>query len=114
MQTRIIYIGIILSVFLLTNGCSSKGIHGYKPKSQDEEAIVSVFKKLEKAWNNQDIEGLIAYYHDDAKSMFSNRRMHTKAQFKNALPSVIARLPESRYLEPSSINISGNEAEVKI
>ncbi len=89
-------------------------MESYEPKSPDEEVIVSVFKELDKTWGDKDIEGHIAFYHDDAKIMVSKGRMLNKTEYKKVLTDYIERFPGGGYLEPTFIDISGNKASVKI
>ena len=111
MQRKLFYISSVLSIFVLIIGCASKGLKSYEPKSPDEEAIVSVLSKFEKARSSYDKEGCMAVLHDDAKLVYGpNSLPATKAEYIKVLPSLH---PGWRFSKPSSIDVSSNTAEVK-
>ena len=117
MQKRLICPTILLSIFLLLNGCLavSTTLNDYKPKSSDEEAIVSQLMKYEKAWNNGDVQGCVDILHDNAKMSYGASEMQArKSEYEKLLPYLMAEYPDFEFSKPNSINISGRSATVKL
>jgi ketosteroid isomerase-like protein len=112
-QRRLIYLTTILSIFLSIIGCTPTYLKDYEPKSLDEEAIVSVLSKFEKARSSEDIEGVLALWHDDAKILYGSGRFTTKPEYKVILAEQMRIFPNITFTGPSVIDVSGNVAKVK-
>jgi hypothetical protein len=71
MKRRGIFITSILFIFLLLieNMGFSADLKDYKPKSPDEEAIVSLLNKWKENWESGNVQGILDMLHDDAKIM---------------------------------------------
>jgi hypothetical protein len=111
MQRGLIYITTILSIFIITIGCSTKGMESYEPKTPDEEAIISVLSKYQKTRRSVDIEGCMAVLHDDGKFMWGRYgAVVSKADFKKRMPALFSDMTLNT---PESINVSGNTAQVE-
>jgi hypothetical protein len=113
-QRRLIYLTTILSIFLSLIGCTPTYLKDYEPKSLDEEAIVSVLSKYEKARSSEDIEGVVALWHDDAKILYGGGVFTTKPKYKGPLAEQMRIFPNITFNGPILIDVSENVAEVKI
>ena len=116
MKIRGIFITSILFIFLLLieNMGFSADLKDYKPKSPDEEAIVSLLNKWKETWESRNIQGFLDLWHDDAKIMLYPRRIATKEEAKRFLPNQMAAFCCGHKFETPEIDISGKEANVEI
>ena len=120
MERRGIFITSILFIFLLLieNMGFSADLKDYKPKSPDEEAIVSLLNKWEETWESGNVQGILDMLHDDAKIMLGGGpypiKVVTKEEAKTALPGDIAASGGGLKLETPTIDVSGKEANVEI
>ena len=120
MKRRGIFITSILFIFLLLieNMVFSADLKDYKPKSPDEEAIVSLLNKWKETWESRNLQGFLDLWHDDAKIMLGGgpypTRIATKEEAKTALPGDIAASGGGLKLETPTIDVSGKEANVEI
>ena len=120
MKRRGIFITSILFIFLLLieNMGFSAELKDYKPKSPDEEAIVSLLNKWKETWESGNLQGILDMLHDDAKIMIGGGpyqiRIVTKEEAKTALPEDMAAACCGLKLETPKIDASGKEANVEI
>lgn len=117
MQRRLVNSSIILFVVLLLTGSATanSGLKDYKPKSPDEEAIVSLIISYEEAYNSGNIQGCKDLFWEEGKNMYGIERMvFTKAEFDTVLPRQMKDYPVVKFQEPESIEVSGMNATVKI
>ncbi len=120
MKRRGIFITSILFMFLLLieNMGFSADLKDYKPKSPDEEAIVSLLNKWKETWESGNLQGILDMLHDDAKIMYGGgptpKRVATKEEAKTALPGDIAAFCCGLKLGTPKIDASGKEANVEI
>jgi hypothetical protein len=115
MKRRGIFITSILFIFLLLieNMGFSADLKDYKPKSPDEEAIVSLLNKWKETWESRNIQGFLDLWHDDAKIMLVGR-IATKEEAKPFLPNQMAAFCCGHKFETPEIDVSGKEANVEI
>ena len=120
MKRRGIFITSILFIFLLLieNMGFSADLKDYKPKSPDEEAIVSLLNKWEETWKSRNLQGFLDMWHDDAKIMLGGgpypTRIATKEEAKPSLPNQMAAFCCGLRFETPKIDASGKEANVEI
>ena len=120
MKRRGIFVTSILFIFLLLieNMGFSAELKDYKPKSPDEEAIVSLLNKWKETWEGRNLQGFLDLWHDDAKIMLGGgpypTRIATKEEAKTALPRDMAASGGGLKLETPKIDVSGKEANVEI
>lgn len=120
MKRRGILITSILFIFLLLieNMGFSADLKDYKPKSPDEEAIVSLLNKWKENWESGNVQGILDMLHDDAKIMLRGGpypvKIATKEEAKTALPGDIEASGGGLKLETPTIDVSGKEANVEI
>ena len=101
-----------LCLLIINVGCTSS-MKDIEPKSPDEEAIVSLLKEVQETWNNGDIKGWLALWHEDAKIMYGRERnIATKKEYEKIIPERMAANPTYKFGKPK-ISISGNEAIAK-
>ena len=75
---------LILSIFVCVSGFSTYTKAG--DISAAEESIKQILQDYEKAWNNKDVRGAIALYHDNAAIMVGDdKKMVTKKQYEEIL-----------------------------
>ena len=92
----------------------SADLKDYKPKSPDEEAIVSLLNKWKETWESRNIQGFLDLWHDDAKIMLYPTRIATKEEAKPFLPNQMAAFCCGHKFETPEIDVSGKEANVEI
>jgi len=120
MKRRGIFITSILFIFLLLieNMGFSAELKDYKPKSPDEEAIVSLLNKWKETWEGRNLQGFLDLWHDDAKIMLGGgpypTRIATKEEAKPSLPNQMAGFCCGLKFETPKIDVSGKEANVEI
>jgi ketosteroid isomerase-like protein len=120
MKRRGIFITSILFIFLLLieNMGFSADLKDYKPKSPDEEAIVSLLNKWKESMESRNLQGILDMLHDDAKIMLRGGpypvKIATKEEAKTALPGDIEASGGGLKLETPKIDASGKEANVEI
>ena len=87
---------------------------GYTGSMKDEEdAIKALLKECQETWNNGDIQGWLALWHENAKIMWGrDRKIATKVEYEKILPDRMAANPEYKFGKPK-VNVSGKEATVK-
>ena len=75
---------LILSIFVCVFGFSTHTKAG--DVSADEKSINQTLQDYEKAWDNKDVGGVIALYHDNAAIMTGNdKKMVSKKQYEEIL-----------------------------
>ena len=75
---------LILSIFVCVSGFSTYTKAG--DISAAEESIKQILQDYEKAWNNKDVRGVIALYHDNAAIMVGDdKKIVTKKQYEEIL-----------------------------
>jgi len=123
MKRRGIFITSILFIFLLLIGdmgfsADQTNLKDYKPKSPDEEAIVSLLNKWRDTWESGNVQGILNMLHDDAKIMYGGgptpKQIATKEEAKTALPGDMAAACCGLKLVTPKIDVSGKEAKVEI
>ena len=114
MKQIIICKTFILAIFFILNACAGVPLKDYQPGSTDEEEIMKVTMKHEKAWNEQDISGFMATYHNSALIEFGcNGPLVSKIEFADKIEQMMGRYPTVKFINPK-LNVSGNEALVKV
>ena len=66
MNKHLIYLTSILNAGILFFGCFA-GLNQYQPRSVEEEAVIKVVMEHERTWNENDVSGFLATYHENAR-----------------------------------------------
>ena len=56
----------ILAVIFMLYACAGVPLKDYQSRTADEEELIEVIMKHERAWNEQDLPGFMATFHDSA------------------------------------------------
>jgi len=86
----------------------------YEPKSHQEAALKSILLEFQNGVNTRDAEKIESLIHEKASIMVGReRKILSKAGYRKILPERLADNPPISLGKPK-INVSGDEAEVKI
>ncbi|MGD2188142.1 MAG: nuclear transport factor 2 family protein [Desulfobacterales bacterium] len=103
---------LLLCLLMINVGCTSS-VKEYEPISPDEEAVAAVVQEAQETWNNGNIKGWMALWHEDAKIMYGRERsIATKAEYEKIISERMAAHPTYKFSKPK-ITLSGDEATVK-
>ena len=104
----------ILAIFVILYACAGIPLKDYQPGSTDEEEIVEVIMKHESAWNEQDISGFMATYHNSALiEIGCTGPLVSKSESTDILQRMMNEYPTVKLIN-LNLNVSGNEAVVKV
>ena len=82
---------IVFVVILFLAGCVVSSLQTYKPLSPNEANIKEFLVSEEKAWNERNLVGVLAAYHDNASIMAGKeRRMFSKKEYADRLEGKVA------------------------
>jgi len=85
MERKVCMTLVMFMVILFFGGCVTS-LQDYKPISSDEANVKEFFILMENAWNNKDINGVLALYHDNAKIMSGReRKIFSKREYTESL-----------------------------
>ena len=85
-----------------------------RPVSPDEEKIKATLKDYENAWNKKDADGVIAFYHQNARIMTGkNRDIVSRKHYRKLLPDRF-KTAKSIYFGVPRMKIAGDKAKVKV
>ena len=113
MKEKLIWIVPFLSVLMFITGCAT-GLNQYKPRSVDEEAVIKVVREHERNWNEHDLPGFLATYHNSAKIEYGcEGLLLSKNEFATKISHLMADYPSVRFANPS-VDVSEKEAVVKV
>ncbi len=105
---------IVLVVILFFTSCATSTLQSYEPLSSDEANIKEFLVLMERTWNDKNLDGVLAAYHDNAKIMSGkNRKMYVKKKYAETLRG-LKGAGKIRFSEPKRIKIEGDKAEVDI
>jgi len=113
MNKKLTFFTSILSVCIFITGCFA-GLNQYQPKSVEEEAVIKVVMGHERTWNEHDISGFLATFHENARiEQGCNGQLLSKNEFAATVSKLMSDYPTVKLVNPS-VNVSGNEAVVKV
>ncbi|MHC4310656.1 MAG: nuclear transport factor 2 family protein, partial [Planctomycetota bacterium] len=104
----------ILAIFFILYSCAGIPLKDYQPRSADEEEIIKVIMKHERAWNEHDTAGFMATYHSSA--LIENGctgPLLSKSELANEIKQIMEEYPTVKFINPK-LDVSGNEAIVKV
>lgn len=105
---------VIISIFFVFYGCAGVTLKDYQPRSADEEEIIEVLVKHERAWNEQDISGFMETFHDSALiELGCGGQLAPVNEFADRIKRMMAEYPTVKLVNPR-LDISGNEVVVKV
>ena len=86
----------------------------YEPTSSVERDIKSLLVSYENAWNQHDVDGVLALWHDEAEIVYgSDRKIASKKEYIDILPERMNSTPSIEFKDPH-IALSGNKAMVEL
>lgn len=105
---------IVLIFFVLFFIPGGIAISKDKPGPSDKESIKATLIDYENTWNKKDVDGVISFYHQDAKIMTgAQRKIVSREQYADIIPDRLDRVGSMKFSNPK-IKISGDEAKVKV
>jgi ketosteroid isomerase-like protein len=107
----IAYLTIVFMAATLA-GCAGT-LAGYQPQSSEQAAVKDVLTAWQTTWNNQDVEGNLALYDDEASIMYgSERKLASKQEYVEILPERMKAHPTMKLPEPE-IDVQGDKATAR-
>jgi len=110
---RYAFVMAILTISLISLiGCAT--FNDYKAKTSDEEEIKASFIKFWEQYNNKNAEGVLSFFHKDAKIMTGKERnVLSKQEYSELLPKRFKSPINFRKGSPKMM-VNGDKAVVKI
>jgi len=113
MNKHLIYLTSILSVCIFFSGCSA-GLNQYQPKSAGEEDVIKVVMEHERTWNEKDVSGFLATYHENARiEIGCGGQLLSKNDFATRISQLMSDYPTVKLVNPS-VDVSQTNAVVKV
>ena len=113
MKKKLIYLTSIISVGILLIGCFA-GLNQYQPKSVEEEAVIKVVMEHERTWNENDVSGFLATYHENARiEIGCDEQLLSKSEFETRISQLMSDYPSVKLVNPS-VDVSQTNAVVKV
>ena len=101
---------LILSILICVFGFSTHTKAG--DVSEAKKSIKQILQDYETAWNNMDVRGLIALYHENASIMVGNKKMVSKKQYEEIL---LKKWKNNKIkLGSPKITVMGEKAKVNV
>ena len=103
---------MILAVFFALYACAGVPLNDYEPQTVDEEELIEVVMKHESAWNEQDLSGFIAAFHNSALiELDCGGPLVPIKKSSDRIKRVMAEFPRVKFINPR-LDITGSEAVV--
>jgi hypothetical protein len=94
--------------------CAGVPLTDYQPTSADEEEIIAVLKKHERAWNRNDLQGFMATFDGSALiGLGCDGPLVPAKKHGGNVKRMMAEYPKVKLVNPI-LDISGDEAVVKV
>jgi hypothetical protein len=114
MKQRVDIKVFIIAIFFVFYGCAGVPLKNYQHRSTDEEEIINVIMKHERAWNEHDISGFMATYHSSALIEYGcTGPLVSKSESTDQLQRMMNKYPTVKLINPK-LDVSENEAVVKV
>lgn len=85
-----------------------------EPISAEEKELKTFLADYEEAWNKEDVNAIMAFYHDNAKIMTGrNRSIVSRAKYTDIMPGKLKQAGSMKFGKPK-IKITENRAKVKV
>jgi hypothetical protein len=108
--SKIFFLAFVFSL----HACASIPLKDYQPKSANEEEIIDVIMKHENAWNEKDISGFMATYHNSALiEIGCSGPLVSKSEFYNEIEGIMSDYPTVKFINPK-LNVSEKNAVVTV
>ena len=105
---------LCFTIFVVLYACAGIPLNDYYPRSPDEEEIIEVIIKHERAWNEQDILGFMTTYHNSVRIEDGcNGPLVSKNEFSDRIEQLMNEYPTVKFFNPK-LNISENSAFVTV
>ena len=88
-----------------------------KKTSPEEQAIFQLFSDMETAWNNEDAEAYISFFHDDLKLKLGSKqkpKYYSKGEYEQVLPQRMADFGPYKMVDPKILKLDGDKAKAKV
>ena len=107
---------LIGTMVLLMVGCVT-GEKQIKQTSLEEQEIFQLFSEMQSAWNKQDIDTYITFWHPDLRLKLGTPqkpKYFSKAEYAKVLPQRMADFGPYKMVNPKILKIEGDNAKVKV
>ena len=104
------------AMVLLMVGCVT-GEKQVKQTSPDEQAIFRLFSDMESAWNKQDADTYITFWHPDLKLKLGTSqspKYYSKSEYAKVLPERMAEFGPYKMVNPKILKLEGDRAKAKV
>jgi len=101
---------------LLMVGCVT-GEKQIKQTSLEEQEIFQLFSEMQSAWNKQDTDTYITFWHPDLRLKLGTPqkpKYFSKAEYAKVLPQRMADFGPYKMVNPKILKIEGDNAKVKV
>ena len=113
MNKHLIYLTSILNAGILFFGCFA-GLNQYQPRSVEEEAVIKVVMEHGRTWNENDVSGFLATYHENARiEIGCDGQLLSKNDFATRISQLMSDYPTVKLVNPS-VDVSQTNAVVKV
>ena len=107
---------LIGTMVLLMVGCVT-GEKQIKQTSLEEQEIFQLFSEMQSAWNKQDTDTYITFWHPDLRLKLGTPqkpKYFSKAEYAKVLPQRMADFGPYKMVNPKILKIEGDNAKVKV
>ena len=107
---------LIGAMILLMAGCVT-GEKQVKPISPQEQEIFQLFSDMESAWNQQDADTYITFWHPDLRLKLGTPRSpkyYSKTEYAKVLPQRMAEMGPYKMVNPKVLKIDGDKAKARV
>lgn len=105
---------LIFTIFVFSYACAGTPLKDYQPISADEEEIIEVIVKHERAWNEQDLSGFMATFHGSALiELGCGGPLVPINESADRIKRIMSEFPRVKLINPR-LDISGSEAAVMV
>ncbi len=104
----------LIVIFFVVYGCAGIPLKDYQPGSADEQEIIEVIIKHENAWNEKDIPGFMATFHNSAMiEIGCNGPIVSKSELSDEIEEIMREYPTVKFINPR-LDVSENDAVVTV
>ena len=104
----------LIVIFFIVYGCAGMPLKDFEPGSEDEQEIIELVMKHERAWNERDISGFMATYHGRALiEIGCSGPLVSKSELSDEIEEILREYPTVKFINPR-LEVSENNAVVTL
>jgi hypothetical protein len=99
---------------VLVGGCAEKQVKAKDPLQQE---FVQFLAEMEKAWNAQDAQKYLTFWHEDLKLKLGRPgavKYYDKKEYAKVLPQRMKDMGPFKLVDPELVDLKGDTAKLKI